>query len=68
MTRGEDKCEQMIRKDPYLCTLAGGICVLETPKGMRGISSTEVRRRIREIHRIEKELEELVPPEIRPLL
>ena len=68
LTRGEDKCEQMIRKDPYLCTLAGGICVLETPKGMRGISSTEVRRRIREIHRIEKELEELVPPEIRPLL
>ncbi len=68
LTRGGDECEKMIRRDPYLRTLAGGICVLKTPEKTRNISSTEVRKRIREIRRIEKELEELVPPEIRLLL
>ncbi len=68
LTRGGDECEQMIRRDPYLRTLAGGICVLKTPEKTRNISSTEVRKRIREIRRIEKELDGLVPPEIRPLL
>ena len=68
LTRGGDECEQMIRTDPYLSTLADGIRVLETPEETRGVSSTEVRRRIREIRRIEKELEGLVPPEIQPML
>ena len=68
LTRGGDECEEMIRQDPYLRTLSGGIRVLETPEETRGISSTEVRRRIREIRRIEQELAGLVPPEIRPLL
>ena len=68
LERGGDKCEQMIQTDPYLRTLADGIRVLETPAETRGISSTEVRRRIREIRRIEKELAEMVPPEIRPML
>ena len=68
MARGEDECEEMIQRDPYLHKLAAGIYVLETPKAMRGISSTAVRGRIREIRRIEKELDELVPPEIRLML
>ena len=68
LTRGGDDCEQMIRRDPFLSTLADGIRVLETPEKTRGVSSTEVRGRIREIRRIEKELEEMVPPEIRPML
>ncbi len=68
LTRDGDACEEMIRQDPYLRTLAGGIRVIKTPEKTQSISSTEVRRRIREIRRIEKELEELVPPEILPLL
>ncbi len=68
LERGSDECEQMIRTDPYLHTLANGIRVLKTPEETHGISSTEVRRRIREIRRIEKELKEMVPPEIRPML
>ena len=57
LARGADKCGRMIRQDPYLSTLAGGILVLETPEETRWISSTEVRKRVREIRRIEKELE-----------
>ena len=68
LTRGRDQCEEMIRQDPYLRTLAGGIYVIETPETTRDISSTGVRGRIREIRRIEKELDELVPPEIRMML
>ena len=68
LARGGDACGQLIAGDPYLCTLADGIEILETPEETRGVSSTEVRRRIREIRRIEKELAEMVPPEIRPML
>ena len=68
LERGGDECEEMIRKDPYLRTLADGIRVLKTPAETRSISSTEVRRRIREIRRIETELKEMVPPEIRRML
>ncbi len=68
LTRGTDECEEMIRRDPYLRALSGGIRMLKTPEETRGISSTEVRRRIREIRRLEKELEGMVPPEIRTLL
>jgi len=68
LERGGDECEEMIRKDPYLRTLADGIRVLKTPAETRGISSTEVRRRVREIRRLETELKEMVPPEIRRML
>ena len=68
LARGGDACGQLVRTDPYLLPLADGIVILETPEETRGVSSTEVRRRVREIRRIEKELEGLVPPEIRPLL
>ena len=68
LTRGADECGRMLREDPYLRSLADGIMVLETPESLRGVSSTEVRKRIREIRRMEEELERLVPPEIRELL
>ena len=68
LTRGADECGRMLREDPYLRSLADGITVLETPESLRGVSSTEVRKRIREIRRMEEELERLVPPEIRELL
>ena len=68
LTRGRDECRRMLREDPYLNRLAGGIRVLETPEDTRGISSTEVRRRIREIRRLEEELAGMIPPEIRTML
>ena len=68
LTRGGDECGRMIREDPYLRTLAGGLEVLETPEETRRVSSTEVRKRVREIRRLEEELAQLIPPEIRPLL
>ena len=68
LSRNGDDCGRMIREDPYLQNLSGGIRVLESPAELKGISSTEVRRRIREIRRLEEELKRLVPEEIRPLL
>ncbi len=68
LARGGDACGQLIAGNPRLHALADGIEILETPEETRGVSSTEVRRLIREARRIEKELEGLVPPEIRPLL
>ena len=68
LTRGGEDCEKMIQTDPYLRTLAEGILVLKTPEKTSGLSSTAVRRRVREIRRLEKELEEMVPPEIRKML
>lgn len=68
LTRGRDECRRMLREDPYLSCLSDGIRVLETPEDTRDISSTEVRRRIREIRRLEEELAGMIPPEIRPML
>ena len=61
LTRGADECRRMIEEDPYLKTLSPHITVLDTPAETRGISSTQVRRLV-------KELGELVPGEILPLL
>ncbi len=68
LARGEDACARMLEEDPYLRTVASGIRVLETPDETRFISSTGVRQRVREIRRLERELERMVPAEIRPLL
>lgn len=68
LTRGRDECRRMLREDPYLSRLSDGIRVLETPEDTRGISSTEVRQRVREIRRLEEELAGMIPPEIRPML
>ena len=61
LCRGADECRQMIEEDPYLNALSPHITVLDTPAETRGISSTQVRRLV-------KELGELVPEEILPLL
>ena len=68
LTRGKDECGRMLREDPYLRTLAPYIRVLETPEETRNVSSTQVRRLVREIREKQAELERLVPPEILPLL
>ncbi len=68
MARGRDECGRMIREDPYLRTLAPYIRVLEPPEETRHMSSTQVRRLVREIRGKQAELERMVAPEILPLL
>ncbi len=68
LTRGSDQCHSMIRESAFLSSLAPFIRVLETPEQTRAVSSTLVRRKIREIRALREELNDLVPPEILPLL
>ena len=68
LSRGTDPCETMIREDPYLRTLAPYIRVLETPAETRGVSSTAVRQRVRQIREAREELAGMVPEEILELL
>ena len=64
MTRGGDDCARMLAEDPYLRALSPWITLLETPAALRGISSTQVRRRVA----AGEPAEGLVPEEILPLL
>lgn len=68
LARGSDECSRMIREDPYLCSLAPFIRILETPEETRNISSTQVRRLVREACVTQEELERMTVPEIAPLL
>lgn len=68
LARGSDRCAAMIRESAFLSALAPWITVLETPEQTRAVSSTLVRRKVREIRRLRDELDSLVPPEILPLL
>ena len=68
LTRGSDECGRMIRESAFLTELSPWIRVLETPQGTREVSSTAVRRAVREIERLEKEIETMVPSEILPYL
>lgn len=68
LTRGGDACGQMIRETPFLSALSQYITILETPERTWNVSSTAVRQRVTRLREIEKELGELVPREILPLL
>ena len=68
LSRGEDRCEEMIEKDAYLHSLAPHITVLHTPDETKAVSSSAVRRRVAEIQKLKKEISALVPEEILPLL
>ena len=68
LSRGEDRCEEMIEMDVYLHSLASYITVLHTPDETKAVSSTAVRRRVTEIQRLKEEIKVLVPEEILPLL
>ena len=43
LARDEDDCGRMIREDPFLRSLSGGITVVETPEETKHISSSRVR-------------------------
>ena len=68
LARGQDECSRLIREDPFLSSLSPYIRVLETPQETRGLSSSGVRRHIREIRKLQEELNGMVPPEILPFL
>ena len=68
LARGGDESERLLRDDPYLRRLSGGIRVLETPEKTRFVSSTAVRERVARIRELEAQLREMVPAEILPLL
>ncbi len=68
LTRGQDEILRMIEENAYLASLARYIRVLETPPETRAVSSTNVRRCVREIRRLQEEINGMVTPEIRPLL
>lgn len=55
MCRGADDVKQMIREDAYLQTLSDGITPLQTPPEFHQISSSEVRRLLREIKLLQEQ-------------
>ena len=67
LARGKDDCEGMIRDSEYLRALAPFIRIVETPAGMRDISSTAVRQKLRQKGSA-REIGRLVPAEILPFL
>ena len=68
LARGKDDCERIIRESGFLRALSSHILVLETPEKTRAVSSTRVRALIAEKQQAERELAEMVPPEILDLL
>ena len=68
LARGGDDCGRIIRENAFLRSLSGHIVTLETPQETKHISSTRVRTLVSQIKRAEKELAEMVPPEILELL
>lgn len=68
LSRGEDRCEEMMGEDAYLHSLAPYITVLHTPDETKTVSSTAVRRRVAEIQKLKEEIRALVPEDILPLL
>ena len=64
LSRGSDDAARMLREDPFLRSLGPGIQALDTPEGMRYISSTRVRALIRGLPGTRAELAPLVAAEI----
>jgi len=65
MTRGKDACKDMISSSPFLSSLSSHIEVIETPESYRDISSSLVRKMVREQ---EDSTNLPVPPEIRGMV
>ncbi|MBQ3424220.1 MAG: hypothetical protein IJH38_03370 [Clostridia bacterium] len=68
LTRGRDACDRILKEDPYLAELAPWIRVIETPAALRDVSSTAVREKLAGIRTLRREIEQMVPAEILPLL
>ena len=68
MARGTDSCRRIIQEDPFLSALGDSLTVLDTPDTWRGVSSTAVRETVRRIRALEKDLDRMVPKEIRGMI
>ncbi len=66
LARGNDPCRRIIEEDALLRELENRITVLETPDNWRGISSSAVRKALREGRR--EDLFRMVPNEIVDML
>ena len=66
LARGSDCCGRIIAEDPFLNKLKDKITILETPDTWRDISSSAVRRAMREGRR--EDLRRMVPEEIVDML
>ena len=68
LARGKDSCREIIRNDPFLQAISDGIVLLDTPDHWKEISSTAVRKILRQPGDPEDRFTELVPEEIRELV
>ncbi len=68
LSRGEDNVESLLGQTPFLTSLKPYIRPVEAPGETRQISSTRVRRILKEIRELEEEMKTLVPGELLPLL
>ena len=57
----------MILEDPMLSQLADRIHVVQTPDDWKNISSTGIRKRVKEMRTLLCETREMLPPELDPL-
>ena len=68
LARGKDSCREIIRDDPFLKAISDRIVLLDTPDDWREISSTAVRRILRQPGNPEIRFTGLVPEEIRDMV
>lgn len=67
MSRSEDDCEEMIRSDAYLSTLAEYIHVVVTPDTYRSVSSTKAREYFLAVKENYEKLYDILPEELEGL-
>ena len=68
LVRENDPCESIIQSDPLLRSLSDCIELLETPACWRNVSSSAVRKLLRENRADDTEWAPMVPEEIRDLV
>ncbi len=64
MSRGTDECARILEEDPVLAGLRDCISVVRTQDRWRGVSSSEVRRRMRALEEARRQLMEMLPEEL----
>jgi hypothetical protein len=68
MVRNNEPVEKMIAQDPYLSTISQYIEIIHTPSDYQDVSSSKVRALYTQIRDLEKQMNTMVPEEIRHYL
>ena len=68
MVRNNEPVEKMIAEDPYLSTISQYIEIIHTPSDYQDVSSSKVRALYTQIRDLEKQMNTMVPEEIRHYL